>query len=93
MQLYASLLTMSLSRSPSPPTIAHHKSVAFLPTSLPTPALVRSVAEAAHYSGVRRPSQAERARASFGHGMSVEGLSEGRRRVLNDLKEVGGDRH
>lgn len=87
--LYASLFAMSLSRSPSPPTETHHASATHVLTRLPTPALVRSVAEAAHYSGVRRPSQSERLRASFGHGVSAEDLSDGRKRVLNDLKEVG----
>ena len=82
---------MSHSRSPSPPTITRHSPGSILPTSLPTPGLVRSVAEAAHYSGpVRRPSQSERTRASFGRGVSDEDISEGRRRVLSDLKEVSG---
>ena len=56
--------------------------------SLPTPALVRSVAEAAHYSSVRSPSQSKRTRASLGHGLSDDALSEDRKRVLHDLKEV-----
>ncbi|KAF8478225.1 hypothetical protein JB92DRAFT_1857248 [Gautieria morchelliformis] len=80
---------MSLSRSPSPPAITRHAPTTLLPTSLPTPAMVRSVAEAAHYSGpVRRPSHGDRVRASFGRGLSDEDLTAGRRRVLDDLKEL-----
>jgi len=76
------------SRPPSPPTITHHPSPTLLPKGIPPAGLVNSVAGAAHYSSVRRTSEGERARASFGRGISDEGLSAGRKRVLADMKEL-----
>ncbi|KAF8582689.1 hypothetical protein K439DRAFT_1661726 [Ramaria rubella] len=56
--------------------------------NIPTPALVRSVAEAAHYSSIRRSRAGDRARASFGRGILDESLSSERKRVLADIKEA-----
>ncbi|KIJ44359.1 hypothetical protein M422DRAFT_30497 [Sphaerobolus stellatus SS14] len=72
-------------RPPSPPTITRVHS----PTvSIPTPGLLLSVAEGAHYSGLPRHSKSERRRASFGPGISEASLSRARRQVIEDVKEL-----
>ncbi|EDR10915.1 uncharacterized protein LACBIDRAFT_315907 [Laccaria bicolor S238N-H82] len=74
-------------RSPSPPSQTFHPSI--LPHSVPTPALVESVAGAAHYSGVRVDSdtQLKHHRTNSCHQSPAE-LNIDHRHVLDDLKEL-----
>jgi hypothetical protein len=75
-------------RSPSPPSLTYHPSI--LPRSVPTPALVESVAGAAHYSGIRiePESQLQHRRSSHGEHDVHSELKADHRRVLADLKEL-----
>lgn len=75
-------------RSPSPPSITYHPSI--LPRSVPTPALVESVAGAAHYSGIRiePETQLKHRRSSHGEHTVHSELKADHRRVLADLKEL-----
>lgn len=75
------------SNSPEPATITKTNSPPALP-SLPTPGLLLSVAEGAHYSGLPRHSPSERRRASLGPGVSEDSLSPSRQRVLEDVKDL-----
>lgn len=77
-------------RSPSPPTLTYHPTL--LP--IPTPALVESVAGAAHYSGSRiDPETAlKHRRSSHEAGDIHTELKPSHRRVLRDLKELYGCR-
>lgn len=74
-------------RSPSPPSQTFHPSI--LPHSVPTPALVESVAGGAHYSGVKVDSdtQLKHHRTNSCHQSPAE-LNIDHRRVLDDLKEL-----
>jgi len=74
-------------RSPSPSSQTFHPSI--LPHSVPTPALVESVAGGAHYSGVRVDSdtQLKHHRTNSCH-LSPEELNNDHRQVLDDLKEL-----
>ena len=74
-------------RSPSPPSQTFHPSI--LPHSVPTPALVESVAGGAHYSGVRVNSdtQLKHHRTNSCHKSPAE-LNTNHRQVLEDLKEL-----
>lgn len=74
-------------RSPSPATITKVSSPHALP-SIPTPGLVLSVAEGAHYSSLPRHSASEMRRASFGPGVSEDSLPPPRKQVLKDVKDV-----
>ncbi|CAA7267652.1 unnamed protein product [Cyclocybe aegerita] len=73
-------------RSPSPPCQTFHPSI--LPRSVPTPALVESVAGGAHYAGVKVDSDAVlRHRRSSSHRHHTE-LNADHQRVLDDLTEL-----
>ncbi|KAF9466402.1 hypothetical protein BDZ94DRAFT_1251864 [Collybia nuda] len=73
---------------PSPPSLTYHSSI--LPRSVPTPALVESVAGAAHYSGIRIEPEAQlkRRRSSHGEREVHSELKADHSRVLADLKEL-----
>ncbi|KAG5639594.1 hypothetical protein H0H81_010796 [Sphagnurus paluster] len=73
-------------RSPSPTTLTYHPTI--LP--IPTPALVESVAGAAHYSGVRleHMSSLKRRRSSHDAGDVHTQLKPSHQRVLEDLREL-----
>ncbi|KAG5645808.1 hypothetical protein DXG03_005149 [Asterophora parasitica] len=76
----------SHARSPSPPTLTYHPTI--LP--LPTPALVESVAGAAHYSGIKldHETSLHRRRSSHEAGDVHTELKESHKRVLKDLREL-----
>jgi hypothetical protein len=74
-------------RPPSPPTQTFHPSL--LPNALPTDGLFSSAVGGAHYSGahvIHRDTDIKR--ASFGDRSGSMELSEGRKRLLDDLHEV-----
>ena len=75
-------------RSSSPPSQTFHPSI--LPRSVPTPALVESVASGAHYSGARHvDSDTKRQRSSSDRRSSGHlDVEEHHRKVLEDLKEL-----
>ncbi|EAU88187.2 hypothetical protein CC1G_03859 [Coprinopsis cinerea okayama7 len=74
-------------RSPSPPSQIFHKSLSIPP--VPTPALLESVAGAAHYSGVPVDgSTGKRRRRSSARPTDVKNLKPDHQRVLDDLKEL-----
>jgi hypothetical protein len=76
----------SAPRSPSLnlPTITHHASI-----NVPTPALVESVAGAAHYSGIKvDPGMLKRRHSSHERRMSHGEVKADHERVLEDLKEL-----
>jgi len=78
----------SLVRSPSPPTLTYHHNI--IP-NIPTPALVESVAGAAHYSGVKVESEGtvhKRRRSSHDFGGAHTQLKHGHQRILDDLREL-----
>lgn len=79
-------------RSPSPPTQTYHSSI--LPRSVPTPALVESVAGAAHYSGIRVDpvSAGKHRRRSSDHHKSHVDVKADHHRVMADLRELYGCR-
>ncbi|KAF8964020.1 hypothetical protein BDZ97DRAFT_1817578 [Flammula alnicola] len=72
-------------RSPSPPTQTFHPSI--LPRSVPTPALVESVAGGAHYAGVKVDSDTilKHRRSSVRHHTE---LNHDHERILDDLTEL-----
>lgn len=73
-------------RSPSPPSQTYHPSI--LPRSVPTPALVESVAGGAHYAGGRvDPDSTLKHRRSNSQRHHTE-LKHDHRRVLEDLSEL-----
>ncbi|KAG6920009.1 hypothetical protein DXG01_013358 [Tephrocybe rancida] len=78
-------------RSPSPPTLTYHHPT-LLP--IPTPALVESVAGAAHYSGVKLESESpsKHRRSSHDYGENHTQLKPSHKRILEDLKELYGCR-
>ncbi|KAG7452691.1 uncharacterized protein BT62DRAFT_18530 [Guyanagaster necrorhizus] len=82
--------TRSLSpRSPSPPSQTFHSSI--LPHPIPTPALVESVAGAAHYSGVKvDPETLKHRRASIDRRETStnEPVKADHQRIMADLKEL-----
>jgi len=73
-------------RSPSPPSLTYHPTI--LP--IPTPALVESVAGAAHYSGIKLENEPplKHRRSSHNAGDIFTELKPSHRRVLDDLKEL-----
>ncbi|KAF8504046.1 hypothetical protein BU17DRAFT_58363 [Hysterangium stoloniferum] len=71
-------------RSPSPPTLTRIHSPIL---NIPTPSLLRSVAEAAHYSSTRH-GPGEGRRASFGSSTAQCSLSPERARIVEDIKEL-----
>ncbi|KAF8061493.1 hypothetical protein FPV67DRAFT_1673130 [Lyophyllum atratum] len=73
-------------RSPSPPSLTYHPTI--LP--IPTPALVESVAGAAHYSGIKLEIEAplKRRQSSHDAGDIFTELKPSHQRVLDDLKEL-----
>ncbi|SJL00207.1 uncharacterized protein ARMOST_03519 [Armillaria ostoyae] len=75
-------------RSPSPPSQTFHSSI--LPHSIPTPALLESVAGAAHYSGVKvDPESLKHRRASMDRRSSAnEPVKADHQRIMADLKEL-----
>ncbi|PBK77956.1 hypothetical protein ARMSODRAFT_946796 [Armillaria solidipes] len=75
-------------RSPSPPSQTFHSSI--LPHSIPTPALLESVAGAAHYSGVKvDPESLKHKRASMDRRSSTnEPVKADHQRIMADLKEL-----
>ncbi|KAF9264885.1 hypothetical protein L218DRAFT_862445 [Marasmius fiardii PR-910] len=75
-------------RPASPPSQTFHPSI--LPRSVPTPALVESVASAAHYSGARVDTEttAHRRSSSQRRSSSHHDVKEEHRKVLEDLKEL-----
>ncbi|KAK0228361.1 hypothetical protein IW262DRAFT_1264011 [Armillaria fumosa] len=75
-------------RSPSPPSQTFHSSI--LPHSIPTPALLESVAGAAHYSGVKvDPEALKHRRASMDRRSSAnESVKADHQRIMADLKEL-----
>ncbi len=75
-------------RSPSPPSQTFHSSI--LPHSIPTPALLESVAGAAHYSGVKvDPEALKHRRASMDRRSSAnEPVKADHQRIMADLKEL-----
>ena len=73
-------------RSPSPPSQTFHPSI--LPRSVPTPALVESVAGGAHYAGVRvDPDTVLKHRRSTSTRHHTE-LAHHHEQVLKDLTEL-----
>jgi hypothetical protein len=81
----------SRNRSPSPPspTMTYHANL----VTIPTPALVESVAGAAHYSGARLDHEThKRRRSSHGTGDRHTELKPSHQRVLDDLNELFGCR-
>lgn len=74
-------------RSPSPPSIIHHPQI--LPHVIPTPALIESVAGAAHYSGVKVDSGPvhHRRRSSTANEAHTD-LKDDHARVMQDLIEL-----
>jgi hypothetical protein len=74
-------------QSPSPPSLTYHRSI--LPQSVPTPALVESVAGAAHYSGVRvDPDTLNRRHSSHDRRASHTQVKVDHDRAMADLKEL-----
>ncbi|KAK0210569.1 hypothetical protein DFS33DRAFT_1370990 [Desarmillaria ectypa] len=76
-------------RSPSPPSQTFHSSI--LPHSIPTPALLESVAGAAHYSGIKvDPEALKHRRASMERRESCnnEPVKADHQRIMADLKEL-----
>lgn len=73
-------------RSPSPPSQTYHPSI--LPHSVPTPALVESVAGGAHYAGVKVDSDSilKHRRSSTSQSHTV--LKHDHQRILDDLTEL-----
>ncbi|KAG6853207.1 hypothetical protein C0991_006156 [Blastosporella zonata] len=78
-------------RSPSPPTLTYHHPT-LLP--IPTPALVESVAGAAHYSGVKLEQEPplKHRRSSHDYGENHTQLKPSHQRILDDLQELYGCR-
>ncbi|RDB24005.1 hypothetical protein Hypma_008815 [Hypsizygus marmoreus] len=78
--------TTSRPRSPSPPSLIYHPTI----IPLPTPALVESVAGAAHYSGIKldHETHLRQRRGSHDAGDIHTQLKPSHRRVLEDLKEL-----
>jgi len=71
-------------RPPSPPTLTRiHSPI----VNIPTPSLLRSVAEAAHYSSIRHSPRKGR-RASFGSSTAECSLSPERACIVEDVKEL-----
>ncbi|KAJ7581107.1 hypothetical protein C8J56DRAFT_959113 [Mycena floridula] len=92
-----SLSGNSLVRSPSPPSQTFHSS-GLLPKSLPTPALVESVAGGAHYSGAKvDPHSVIKHRHPSGSGdkheeeVHTEATAD-HSRIMGDLSELFGCR-
>ncbi|KAF5386818.1 hypothetical protein D9615_001812 [Tricholomella constricta] len=77
-------------RSPSPPSLTYHPTI----IPIPTPALVESVAGAAHYSGIKldHETSLKHRRGSHDTGDIHTQLKPGHKRVLEDLKELYGCR-
>jgi hypothetical protein len=74
-------------RSLSPPSQTYHRSI--LPQSVPTPALVESVAGAAHYSGIRvDPDTLKRRHSGHDRRASHTQVKADHHRVMADLKEL-----
>lgn len=73
-------------RSPSPPTQTFHPSI--LPRSVPTPALVESVAGGAHYAGVRLDQDTVLKHRRSTSNRHHTQLTHNHERVLNDLTEL-----
>jgi hypothetical protein len=74
-------------RSPSNPTITYHPSL--FPSSIPTPALLESVAGGAHYSGVKiERDTAKIRRHSSGVRTSHIQIKGDHQRVLDDMNEL-----
>jgi len=73
------------SGSNSEPSQTHHHSL--LPTVMPTPALVESVAGAAHYSGGHVDSM-NRRHSSHDHNDTHTEVKADHRRVLEDIREL-----
>lgn len=73
-----------LARSPSSPTHSHHHSF-----SVPTPALLESLAGGAHYSGVKIDHDASKARRNS-HGKPSNHLEvkADHKKVIEDLQEL-----
>jgi len=69
------------------PSQIHHHSI--LPCSVPTPALVESVAGGAHYAGVRMDSDAilKQRRSSQDHYNHTE-IKHDHQRIMHDLQEL-----
>jgi len=78
-------------RSASPPSLTYHPTL--IPT-VPTPALVESVAGAAHYSGVKVDHEQlkKRRSSSYDAGDNHMVLKPSHSKVLDDLKELYGCR-
>lgn len=80
-------------RSPSPPSQTFHSS-GILPKSMPTPALVESVAGGAHYSGTRvDPESLMKHRPSSGGDLDRRTsdhteVNADHHRIMEDLKEL-----
>ncbi|KAF8892626.1 hypothetical protein BD779DRAFT_1670300 [Infundibulicybe gibba] len=82
-----------LSHSSSPPSQTHHYSL--LPRTLPTPALVESVAGGAHYSGSKvehDTSPLKQRRSSHDIHERHTTLKAGHAQVIEDLQELYGCR-
>jgi len=73
-------------RSASPPTQTFHSTI--LPRSVPTPALVESVAGGAHYSGANMEPDQNHRHSSHEHRQSHTEVKTDHQGVLNDLKEL-----
>lgn len=75
-------------RSPSPPSQTYHPSI--LPRSVPTPALVESVAGGAHYSGIRVDPESLKHRHSSHsrHPSTHVEVKADHHRLMADLKEL-----
>ncbi|TFK42914.1 hypothetical protein BDQ12DRAFT_677006 [Crucibulum laeve] len=75
-------------RSLSPPSQTYHPNI--LPRSVPTPALVESVAGGAHYSGVRVDSDVvlKHRRSSSHSAQKHTDLKCDHERIMKDLKEL-----
>ncbi|TFK26441.1 hypothetical protein FA15DRAFT_667530 [Coprinopsis marcescibilis] len=79
--------TRSPPRSPSPPRQTFHPSLIIKP--VPTPALLESVAGAAHYSGARPEGDTgKRRRRSSAHQADIGKISADHQRIFEDLKEL-----
>ncbi|KAF8162977.1 hypothetical protein B0H34DRAFT_302165 [Crassisporium funariophilum] len=73
-------------RSPSPPSQTYHPSI--LPRSVPTPALLESVAGGAHYSGIRVDSDTALKHRRSSSQQHHTDLKEYQGRILEDLTEL-----
>ncbi|KDR73464.1 hypothetical protein GALMADRAFT_72147 [Galerina marginata CBS 339.88] len=73
-------------RSPSPPSQIFHPSI--LPHSVPTPALVESVAGGAHYAGAKVDSDAVLKHRRSSGTRSHTALKHDHQRILDDLTEL-----